>query len=102
MKQSVTKCAIKLTAKKVGLYTLGVVFGISMLFILMGVVACICGLVANIFPILRNIFPFVLVTGVISMFLFMIIHGTYEEYKDNRRKCEAILRIKEKQNEMNP
>lgn len=100
-KRSIIKCAIKRTAKKVGACTLGVVFGFALLIVIMSGIGALIIMIVSAFPILHIAFPFVLLTGFISLFLFMVIYGTYEEYKDNRRKCEAISRIKEKQNEMN-
>lgn len=92
MSQSVTKCAIKRTAIKIGTYILGGVFGISLLLIVLVVVGNIMEMVLAI-PIVRHGIPFVALTGIISLIVIGttgVCYMVYGEYKTNHRLCESM------------
>lgn len=93
MSQSVTKCAIKRTAIKMGAYAFGAIIGVALLIAIMSGIAALITMIVFAFPIMRHTFPFVLLTGIITIFISPIIYGVYREYKANRRICEALGEI---------
>lgn len=95
-KRSITKCAIKRTAKKVGVCTFGVILGFALLIVIMSGIGALIIMIVSAFPILHTVFQFVILTGFISLFLFMVIYGIYKEYEWNHRVCEDIESEKKK------
>ncbi len=91
-----TKCALKLTAKTVGLRGIGLaVVGTAFIALAWGV-GIIISTAEKYYPILHDIFSFFIIWLFAFMILFLIIFGIYKEYENNARLCRSIAEGKKK------
>lgn len=94
MIKKTTKCAIKRTAKTVGVTGAGIVVCGGLFIAIAFFFGTLVGIVMEAFPILHSIASFLILMLFISLILFVIIFGIYKEYEKNKDVCNRIAEMK--------